>query len=61
MVQYFIKHIVSYCDASDEVKKEEHAFAYMYVKWKVYNWYGISATVSIDMFEPPGACTKDRL
>lgn len=59
VIQFFIQHSYSYCTSGNsEVKKEEHIFAY--VRWKeihpCHDYYGVSATVCIDMFEPLNSC-----
>ena len=58
IVQYFIRHILKYSDAGD-VKEEEHVFAHIY--WKEmhphHDWYGVSATVCVNMFESVSTCS----
>jgi len=57
VVQFFMHHMLSYSNGGDLIK-EEHIFAY--VLWKQmhphFNWYGVSATVCVDMFESVGSC-----
>ena len=60
VVQHFIRHSLKvYSDhTKSSVENLEHIFAYVY--WKKLHpeasWFGISATVSTDLFEIPGAC-----
>lgn len=55
-VQYFVKHQVKF---GDSYNGTEHIFAY--VSWKQkhphQDWYGISATVCLNMNEPPSICS----
>ena len=54
IVQYFLKHQVTLCNADNGKKKCEHVMAY--VKWKERHahedWFGISAKVCINTDEP---------
>lgn len=59
VVQYFMQHELSYrADTATDINKEEHIFAY--VRWKelhpCYDFYGVSATVCIDMFHASSCC-----
>ena len=58
IVQKFIKHTVTF-SSEKHPEKAEHIFAY--VKWKKVHpfcdFFGLSATVCIDLFEPPGVCS----
>ena len=57
VVQYFLHHTLSYC-TDNETKQDEHLFAY--VRWKelhpCHDFYGVSATVCVDMFHFYDAC-----
>lgn len=56
-VQYFCKHKATFID-SGKVKHCEHILAY--VTWKQKHpreeWFGISATVCVDMDDAPSVC-----
>lgn len=59
VIQYFMRHSYSYStDENSEVKLDEHILAH--VRWKeihpCYDYYGISATVCVDLFEPLNSC-----
>lgn len=53
-----MKHTLSYHTTNEEIKKEEHIFAY--VRWKelhpYHDFYGVSATVCVNMFQPFNSC-----
>lgn len=61
IVQHYLRHKITFGDegAEDGVKQVEHVLAC--VKWKQFHpqldRFGISATVCVDMFELPGACS----
>ena len=59
IVQYFFKHYVVLCneDMSSKLNLEQ-TFACVYWKQKhpIEEWFGISATVCVNMFEPTLAC-----
>ena len=57
VVQYFLKHTVTVrTESRSGFQPHEHVFAYVY--WKKFhpesNWFGISAVVCLNMFEPIG-------
>ena len=58
IVQYFLKHKLFYTLQDGQTKKEDHIFAFVY--WKHlhenHDWFGSSATVCTNMFEPCTAC-----
>lgn len=58
-VQYFCKHQVTLCLPNSNQYNQEHILAY--IKWNQRhseeNWYGISATVCSNMYEPATACS----
>ena len=62
VVQYFFKHVVKFNISAGqqvEVRESEHTFAY--IKWKQshanQDWFGISATVCVDLDEPFSMCS----
>ena len=59
VVQYFFKHEVKLCVSDSQVRESEHIFAY--VKWKQshpnQDWFGISATVCVNMDEAFSMCS----
>ena len=58
VIQYFLKHAVTFVDADGTEKKEEHIFCY--VVWKQQhhneNWFGVSAVVTSTLGETEDAC-----
>lgn len=61
IVQFFVRHTLKLYDTSaigNTTQEYDHLFAY--VHWKKLHpkasWYGISATISSELFEIPGAC-----
>ena len=58
VIQYFLKHAVTFVDADGTEKKEEHIFCY--VVWKQQhhneNWFGVSAVVTSTLSETEDAC-----
>ena len=57
-VQYFLKHQVVLCTTDNVKQNADHVIAY--IKWSHKHshaeWYGLSATISSDMHEPPSVC-----
>ena len=57
-VNHFLKHQCRLSDASG-IKRSEHIFAY--VSWNQQHphadWFGISATVCLNMHDPPSMCS----
>jgi hypothetical protein len=59
VVQFFLKNSVVLCneDMSSERNKEQlMVCVYWKQKHPVEEWFGISATVCVNMFEPTSAC-----
>lgn len=61
IVQFFVRHTLKPYDISakgNTTQEYDHLFAY--VHWKRLHpkasWYGMSATISSELFEIPGAC-----
>ena len=58
-VQYFCEHQVVLCTVDNVKQNADHVIAY--VKWNQKHphaeWYGLSATISSDMHEPPSVCS----
>ena len=59
VVQYFFKHRAKFYISGGQVKESEHIFAY--IKWKQFHpnqdWFGISATVHLNMNEVFSICS----
>ena len=61
VVQYFFKHSVTLCNLKENLSSKlnvKHMFAYVCWKQKhpIEEWFGISATVCVNLFEPTLAC-----
>lgn len=58
VVQFYFKHSIVLYDEQQRKKNLEHIFACVYWKQKHprEDWFGISATVCVNMFEPLSAC-----
>lgn len=58
-VQYFFKHRVVLCTVDNVKQNVDHVIAY--IKWNQKHphaeWYGLSATISSDMYEPSSVCS----
>lgn len=53
-IQYFCKHQLTICTTNGETTHLPHIFAFVrwYESHTHHNWYGASATVSTNSFEP---------